>query len=132
MREDASDENLTKIHDMLAETRPTAINLRWALARMRDALLNQPREQRAAIAWKEAAAIADEDVAMSARLMRTSLRHLIERYAAARQREGSRPEDVVVSIKQLLHDAAESCPSQVALPELLRTVVPWCVQGYYE
>ena len=49
---------------MLAETRPTAINLRWALRRMRDALRNQPREQRAALAWKEAAAIADEDVAM--------------------------------------------------------------------
>jgi methylthioribose-1-phosphate isomerase len=65
MREDPSDENLAKVHDMLAETRPTAINLRWALTRMRDALLNQPRDKRAAIAWKEAAAIADEDVAMS-------------------------------------------------------------------
>src|ERR1700761_2897874 len=65
MREDPSDKNLTRIHDMLAETRPTAINLRWALGRMRNALLNQPHDQRAALAWKEAAAIADEDVAMS-------------------------------------------------------------------
>jgi methylthioribose-1-phosphate isomerase len=65
MRRDASDENLAHVHDRLAETRPTAINLRWALARMRDALLNQPRDQRAAIAWKEAANIADEDVAMN-------------------------------------------------------------------
>ena len=65
MRDDPSDENLTRIHDMLAETRPTAINLRWALGRMRDALLNRPRDQRAALAWKEAAAIADEDEAMS-------------------------------------------------------------------
>ncbi|HWY62200.1 MAG TPA: S-methyl-5-thioribose-1-phosphate isomerase [Rhizomicrobium sp.] len=65
MRADPSDENLTRIHDMLAETRPTAINLRWSLGRMRDALLNRPRDQRAALAWKEAAAIADEDVAMS-------------------------------------------------------------------
>jgi len=65
MRSDASDENLTRVHDMLAQTRPTAINLRWALGRMRDALLNQPRDQRARIAWAEAAAIADEDVAMS-------------------------------------------------------------------
>ena len=61
--EDASDENLIRVHDMLAETRPTAINLRWALGRMRDALLNQPRDQRAKLAWAEAAAIADEDVA---------------------------------------------------------------------
>jgi methylthioribose-1-phosphate isomerase len=65
MRSDPSDENLTRTHDMLAETRPTAINLRWALGRMRDALLNQPRDQRAKLAWAEAAAIADEDVAMS-------------------------------------------------------------------
>jgi methylthioribose-1-phosphate isomerase len=65
MRGDASDENLTRIHDMLAATRPTAINLRWALGRMRDALLNRPRGERAALAWKEAGTIADEDVAMS-------------------------------------------------------------------
>jgi len=65
MRVDPSDENLIRIHDMLAETRPTAINLRWALGRMRDALRNQPHAERAALAWKEAAAIADEDVAMS-------------------------------------------------------------------
>jgi methylthioribose-1-phosphate isomerase len=65
MRRDASDENLTAVHDRLAETRPTAINLRWALKRMCDALRNQPRESRAALAWSEAAAIADEDVAMS-------------------------------------------------------------------
>src|ERR1700744_1320991 len=65
MREDASDENLQRVHDELAETRPTAVNLRWARGRMRAALLNRPRAERAALAWKEAAAIADEDVAMS-------------------------------------------------------------------
>ena len=65
VRADPSDENLIAVHDMLAETRPTAINLRWALGRMRDALLNRPRAERAALAWKEAAAIADEDEAMS-------------------------------------------------------------------
>src|ERR1700743_3284598 len=62
MREDASDEALDRAHDMLAQTRPTAINLRWAWARMRDRLRNHPRGERAALAWKEAAAIADEDV----------------------------------------------------------------------
>jgi methylthioribose-1-phosphate isomerase len=62
MRVDASDEALDRAHDILAETRPTAINLRWALKRMCDVLRNQPRDQRAAIAWAEAAKIADEDV----------------------------------------------------------------------
>jgi len=74
MRRDPSDENLMRVHDMLAETRPTAINLRWALARMRDALLNQPRDSRAAIAWKEAGAIADEDVAMNQAIGRNGLK----------------------------------------------------------
>jgi methylthioribose-1-phosphate isomerase len=64
MREDASDEALDRAHDMLAQTRPTAINLRWALKRMCDRLRNHPREDRVALAWKEAAALADEDVAV--------------------------------------------------------------------
>ena len=61
---DPSDENLCAAHDSLAKTRPTAINLPWALKRVADALRNQPREKRASLAWKEAAAIADEDAAM--------------------------------------------------------------------
>ncbi len=64
MNKDSSDEALDHVHDMLAATRPTAINLRWALKRMRDLLRNQPRDRRAALAWEEAARIADEDVAV--------------------------------------------------------------------
>jgi methylthioribose-1-phosphate isomerase len=62
MREDASDAALDRVHDLLAGTRPTAINLRWALKRMRDVLRNRPRAERAKLAWEEAARIADEDV----------------------------------------------------------------------
>ena len=62
LREDASDEALDRAHDLLAETRPTAINLRWALKRVCDAGRNRPREIRAEAAWREAALIADEDV----------------------------------------------------------------------
>jgi len=63
---------------MLVETRPTAINLRWALARMRDALLNQPHDRRASIAWKEAGAIADEDVAMNQAIGQNGLKIIRE------------------------------------------------------
>jgi methylthioribose-1-phosphate isomerase len=62
MREDASDAALDRAYDLLLATRPTAINLHWALARMRDRLRNRPREERANLAWAEAAAICDEDV----------------------------------------------------------------------
>jgi methylthioribose-1-phosphate isomerase len=61
-RDDVSDENLDRAHDLLLATRPTAVNLRWALERMRVALRNWPRSERADLAWKEAAAICDEDV----------------------------------------------------------------------
>jgi methylthioribose-1-phosphate isomerase len=62
MRADASDENLDRVHDLLFAARPTAVNLRWALARMRAVLRNQPRGERAGLAWREAAAICDEDI----------------------------------------------------------------------
>ena len=62
MQVDASDEALDAAHDMLLETRPTAVNLRWALKRMCDVLRNNPRADRAKLAWAEAAKIADEDV----------------------------------------------------------------------
>ena len=74
VRDDASDDHIQKMVEMLAETRPTAINLKWALWRMRGALLNQPREQRAALAWKEAGLIADEDVAMSEAIGKNGLK----------------------------------------------------------
>jgi methylthioribose-1-phosphate isomerase len=62
MREDASDSALDAAYYLLLATRPTAINLHWALARMRDRLRNHPHTERAALAWAEAAAICDEDV----------------------------------------------------------------------
>ena len=44
LRADASDEALDRACDTLAATRPTAINLRWALDEMQKAVRNQPRE----------------------------------------------------------------------------------------
>jgi methylthioribose-1-phosphate isomerase len=86
MNKDASDEALDAAHDLLAETRPTAINLRWALKRMRDALRNQPREQRAKLAWIEAARIADEDVEVCNAIGENGLK--IIREAAAKKKPG--------------------------------------------
>jgi len=74
VRGDASDDHIQKMVEMLAETRPTAINLKWALWRMRGALLNQPHEGRAALARQEAGLIADEDVAMSEAIGKNGLK----------------------------------------------------------
>jgi methylthioribose-1-phosphate isomerase len=62
LRNDASDEALDRACATLVATRPTAINLRWALGEMQKAVRNQPRDKRVAVAFARAAAICDEDV----------------------------------------------------------------------
>ena len=62
MAEDPSDANLDRAWDLLHVTRPTAINLRWALDRVRNALRPLPEPDRAAAALQIAHDIADEDV----------------------------------------------------------------------
>ncbi len=61
LAEDSSDEGLAQAHALLVETRPTAINLRWALDAVCDAVMALPPEGRAEAAFAKADAIADED-----------------------------------------------------------------------
>jgi methylthioribose-1-phosphate isomerase len=63
---DASDTGLEHAVTVLGATRPTAVNLHWALARMQRALAPLPAAERGTAAWQEAAAIAEEDVAQNA------------------------------------------------------------------
>jgi methylthioribose-1-phosphate isomerase len=62
MRAEPSSKALIRALDMLQATRPTAVNLRWALKRMHDVLHNRGHDERFPLAWKEAATICDEDV----------------------------------------------------------------------
>jgi methylthioribose-1-phosphate isomerase len=62
LRDDASDTNLRSAYDTLLATRPTAVNLRWALDRMVRLVSPLAPEARADAAWNEAAAICDDDV----------------------------------------------------------------------
>jgi methylthioribose-1-phosphate isomerase len=62
MAQDPSDAALAHAYDVLHETRPTAINLRWALDEMRTALRPLAPVDRAAAAFAKAARIADDDV----------------------------------------------------------------------
>src|SRR5712692_1946586 len=63
--EDPSDQGLERAAATLAATRPTAVNLAWALAEMRRALADLPPERRFAAALARAGAIANEDVAIN-------------------------------------------------------------------
>ena len=77
--------DLQAIAAMLGETRPTAINLGWALERMVAVLATVPEAERAAMAYAEAAAIADDD-AETCRLIGQHGLPLLAEIAAAKGR----------------------------------------------
>jgi methylthioribose-1-phosphate isomerase len=62
MGRDPSDGHLADAYDILYRTRPTAVNLRWALDDVRGRLRLLPPVEREAAAWRRAAEIADDDV----------------------------------------------------------------------
>jgi methylthioribose-1-phosphate isomerase len=83
MRADAA--TLDTVLEALNATRPTAINLRWALDRQRARLHNLPPAERAAAAYAEAAAIADDDAETCRRIGENGL-PLLEEIAARKGR----------------------------------------------
>jgi methylthioribose-1-phosphate isomerase len=84
LRADASDENLERAYTILLDTRPTAINLKWALDEMMAAVRNRPRQERVAAAFKRAGEICDEDVAINQAIGSNGLK-IIEGLAAKRK-----------------------------------------------
>ena len=73
MHEDASDDNLKQAVEALLATRPTAVNLRWALARMQQVLAAIPAGERLISSYAMAAEICDEDVAINHAIGRHAL-----------------------------------------------------------
>ena len=65
MARDPSDAGLDAAISRLAATRPTAVNLRWALAEMRRTLIELTQDRRFATALARAGEIADADVAIN-------------------------------------------------------------------
>jgi methylthioribose-1-phosphate isomerase len=62
MLKDPSDRGIQAAYDLLFASRPTAVNLRWALDRMRDALIRRTVADRATAAVRLAGEISEEDV----------------------------------------------------------------------
>jgi methylthioribose-1-phosphate isomerase len=79
---DPSDESISRASNLLRTTRPTAVNLAWAIGRMRDKLKDLDRAFRVPAAWKEAQAIADEDVALNEAIGKHGLELLAREWAA--------------------------------------------------
>jgi methylthioribose-1-phosphate isomerase len=88
LRADASDAALDHAYTTLLATRPTAINLKWALDEMVAVVRNRPRAERSAAAYRRAAEIAEEDIAICTAMGRHGL-PLIEAIAQ-RKKPGER------------------------------------------
>jgi methylthioribose-1-phosphate isomerase len=88
LRHDSSDDALDRAYAVLLATRPTAINLKWALDEMVAAVRNRPRAERSAAAYRRAAEICEEDVAINTAIGRNGL-PLIEAIAG-RKKAGER------------------------------------------
>ncbi|MBI1210784.1 MAG: S-methyl-5-thioribose-1-phosphate isomerase [Alphaproteobacteria bacterium] len=84
LRQDASDEALDAAYRKLHATRPTAINLKWALDEMSAAVRNRPRQERVAAAYARAAELCDQDVATNEAIGRQGLK-IIEEIAARKK-----------------------------------------------
>jgi methylthioribose-1-phosphate isomerase len=84
MKEDPSDNSLGETWEVLHETRPTAINLPWALNEMRSLLKPLPKAERATVAFRRAAEICDEDVACNRQIGLNGL-GLIQKIAAGKK-----------------------------------------------
>ena len=81
LRQDASDESLERAAATLMRTRPTAVNLKWALDEMTAAVRNQVRGDRVDSAYRRAAEICEEDIAINQAIGRHGVT-LIEAIAA--------------------------------------------------
>jgi methylthioribose-1-phosphate isomerase len=65
LAEDGSDSALDAAYALLLESRPTAVNLKWALDKVMEAVRPVPAAERAQAAFARADAICDEDVALN-------------------------------------------------------------------
>jgi methylthioribose-1-phosphate isomerase len=90
-RHDPSDRAIRQAAAALRATRPTAVNLAWAVDRMTRAMLAKPVSDRGACAWREADAILDQDVAAC----RAIGDHGLELLRAARGGRGEGPVQVL-------------------------------------
>src|SRR5262249_10356970 len=77
LKADASDEWVERAYAAFLATRPTAINLKWALDEIMAAVRNRPRGERVAAAYRRAGEIAADDVAINQAIGRHGLK-LIE------------------------------------------------------
>jgi methylthioribose-1-phosphate isomerase len=92
LRADASDEALDRACAALLQTRPTAINLKWALDEMVAAVRNRARGERVAAAYRRALDICEQDIATNSAIGRNGLPLIA---AAAKRKTAGQPVNVL-------------------------------------
>src|SRR6202522_392828 len=92
LREDASDDTLERAYATRIATRPTAVNLKWALDEIMAVVRNRPRTERSSAAYRRAAEICEDDIATNAPLGPNGL-PLIK--AAAARKKPNQPVNVL-------------------------------------
>ena len=92
LRGDPGDANLDRAIQSLLSTRPTAVNLRWALERTRSVVAPLDPADRARTALSEADRLADEDVAINEAIGTHGLA-ILGKLAAGK--EGNRPLNIL-------------------------------------
>jgi len=91
LAEDGSDAGLDAAYATLLASRPTAVNLRWALDKIADAVRPLPPAERAAAAFARADAICDEDVELN----RAIGEHGLELFRALHAKNPDRPLNIL-------------------------------------
>jgi methylthioribose-1-phosphate isomerase len=84
---DPADAGLDETVSRLAVTRPTAVNLRWALAEMKKVLCEVPERRRHAAALVRAGEIADADVAINRKIAEHGARLIAQAWRKKRSSE---------------------------------------------
>lgn len=82
---DSSDIAIENAYNILIKTRPTAINLKWALNRVCEQLRNTAPEKRAQMAYDEATTICDEDADINHKIGLNGL-EIIQRIASGKKK----------------------------------------------
>jgi methylthioribose-1-phosphate isomerase len=90
IRDDPGDKSIRAAFKMLMSTRPTAVNLLWALNQLLSAVSPLSPEKRLEHAWRKAAEICDKDVAVNEAIGRHGLeifREILNKKKAAQGRQ---------------------------------------------
>lgn len=94
-REDASDAKLSEASERLSKTRPTAVNLRWALDDMCTALLALPESDRIEAAYRRAASICDADVNINRAIGQHGAEHIVRLWHEKKDGSSTQPVNVL-------------------------------------